>query len=106
MRILHLTMAAGLALSVISLSACQSTQDVSAICRNIEKDHKAFVAIAATGLIKGAAVNIEAAAYKSTQPICANPTEVTLVDAITLAANAYAEIKEALRQAKAAKAAG
>lgn len=106
MRTLHLAMAAGLALSALSLSACQSSQDVSAICSHIEKDHKAFVAIANTGLIKGAAVKIEAAAYKSTQSICENPAEVTLVDAITLAANAYAEIKEALRQAKAAEAAG
>lgn len=111
MRILHLAMAASLMLSVASLSACQTTNQVDTaieqtlprVCSALEIAHVAFSAVAATGKLKSATVAKEGAAYAGVETICADPSHTTAVNAVVLVAQAYAVVSSALQQAKAAQ---
>ncbi len=111
MRILHLTMAASLVLSAVSLSACQTTSNVDTaieqnlpkVCSALEIAHIAFSAVAATGKIKSSTVGKEAAAYAGVETICSDPSHTTAVDAVVKVAQAYSVITVALQQAKAAQ---
>ncbi len=111
MRILHLAMAGSLVLSVLSLSACQTTsqvdtaieQNLPKVCSALEIAHVAFSAVAATGKIKPATVSKEVAAYAGVETICSDPAHTTAVDAVVKVAQAYAVITSALQQAKASQ---
>ena len=111
MCILHLAMAASLVLSAVSLSACQTTnqvdtaieQNLPKVCSALEIAHVAFSAVAATGKIKSTTVAKEAAAYAGVETICADPSHTTAVNALVLVAQAYTVVSSALQQAKAAQ---
>ncbi|NKJ03487.1 cell wall anchor protein [Rhizobium sp. SG741] len=111
MRILHLAMAASLVLSAVSLSACQTTnqvdtaieQNLPKVCSALEIAHVAFSAVAATGKIKSTTVAKETAAYSGVETICTDPSHTTAVNALVLVAQAYAIVSSALQQAKAAQ---
>jgi hypothetical protein len=109
MRILHLTMAVSLALSAVSLSACQTTkidtvieQNLPKACSVLSTAHTAFAAIAALGKIKQPAVDKEQAAYDGVKVICADPANTTVADALVKVAQAYVVVSTALNAAKAA----
>lgn len=113
MRILHLSVAAGLMLSVASLSACSTLgnsqvdtaieQNLPKVCSALEIAHIAFSAVASTGKLKPATVSKEAAAYAGVETICSDPSHTTAVDAVVKVAQAYAVVTSALQQAKAAQ---
>ena len=113
MRILHLSMAAVLILSVASLSACSTLgnsqvdtaiqQNLPKVCSALEIAHVTFSAVAATGKIGSKTVAKEAAAYAGVETICADPSHTTAVDAVVKVAQAYAIVTSALQQAKAAQ---
>lgn len=95
---------------VVALSACQTTSIDSAIQRNLPQicsaaatAHSAFIIVASTGNIKSRTVAREAAAYAALDVVCKDPSSVTAATALVKAAEAYAAITLALREAKAAE---
>lgn len=91
------------------LPACQTTQIDAAIQKNLPQvcsaaatAHSAFVVVAATGGIKAKTVAKEAAAYQALATVCTDPESVTAATALVRAAEAYAIITIALREAKGA----
>lgn len=98
-----------LAAVCLVLPACQTTQIDAAIQKNLPQvcsaaatAHSAFVVVAATGDIKPKTVAKEAAAYQALATVCAAPESVTAATALVRAAEAYAIITIALREAKGA----
>nr|WP_245424342.1 cell wall anchor protein [Sinorhizobium sp. BJ1] len=99
------------AAAAFALSACQTTSSIdSAIQKNLPQvcsaaatAHSAFVIVASTGNIKQRTVAREAAAYAALDTICKDPTSVTAATALVKAAEAYAAITLALREAKVAE---
>lgn len=98
-----------LALCAIALSACQTTADIDTaiqknlpqICSAAATGHSAFIIVASTGNIKPATVRKEAAAWAALDTVCKDPSRVTAATALVIAAEAYATITIALREAKA-----
>jgi hypothetical protein len=99
-----------LAAAALSLAACTTTSKIDTaiqknlpqVCSAAATAHSAFVVVASTGNIKPATVRKEAAAYSALQAICAAPESVTAATALVRAAEAYAAITIALREAKGA----
>jgi hypothetical protein len=98
------------AAAAFALSACQTTSIDGAIQRNLPQicsaaatAHSAFVIVASTGNIRERTVAREAAAYAALDAICKDPGSVTAATALVRAAEAYAAITLALREAKAAE---
>lgn len=103
MRTLLIAAAAGFV-----LSACTTTGSIDAaiqknlpqVCSAAATAHSAFVVVASTGNLKPSTVAREAAAWKGLEAICADPSSVTAATALVKAAEAYAAITIALREAK------
>jgi hypothetical protein len=98
------------AAAALALSGCQTTSIDGAIQRNLPQicsaaatAHSAFVIVASTGNIRERTVAREAAAYAALDAICKDPSTVTAATALVRAAEAYAAITLALREAKAAE---
>lgn len=94
-------------LVAFGLAACQSTRVDTAIEKNLPKIcsgaaqiHSAFVVIAATGDVKQSLVRKEAAAYAALRSVCDDPASVNSSNALVVAAEAYAAMVVALRDAK------
>lgn len=99
-----------IAAAALALSACTTTskldtaiqKNLPQICSAAATAHSAFVVVASTGDIKASTVRKEAAAYSALQAVCADPGSVTAATALVRAAEAYAAITIALREAKGA----
>ncbi len=99
-----------LAAAALSLASCTTTskldtaiqKNLPQICSAAATAHSAFVVVANTGNLKPATVRKEAAAYSALQAVCAVPESVTAATALVKAAEAYAAITIALREAKGA----
>lgn len=98
--------------AAFALSGCQATtgsidtavqKNLPQICSAAATAHSAFVIVASTGNIKQRTVAREAAAYAALDSICKDPASVTAATALVKAAEAYAAITLALREAKAAE---
>lgn len=100
-----------LAAAALSLASCTTTSNIDTaiqknlpqICSAAATAHSAFVIVASTGEIKQSTVRKEAAAFAALEAVCAAPEGVTGANALVAAANAYAAITLALREAKAAE---
>ena len=100
-----------IAAAALSLASCQTTLSIdTAIQRNLPQvcsaaatAHSAFVIVASTGNIKPRTVTREAAAWAALESVCKDPASVTAATALVKAAEAYASITLALREAKAAE---
>ncbi|MBK5570246.1 cell wall anchor protein [Ensifer sp. SSB1] len=98
-----------IAAAAFALSSCTTTgsidtkiqQNLPQICSTAATAHSAFVIVASTGNIKEASVAKEAAAWGAAEAICKDPGSVTAATALVKAAEAYAAITRALREAKA-----
>lgn len=86
------------------LSACTTTiqKSLPEICSAASSAHSAFVIVASTGKVKPRTIAKEAAAWTALEPICKDPGSVTAATALVKAAEAYAAITTAVREAKAA----
>lgn len=97
-----------LCLAALSLASCQSTGSIdTAIQRNLPQicsaaatAHSAFVVVASTGNLKQSTIQREAAAWAAMDVVCRDPSSVTAATALVKAAEAYAAIAGALREAK------
>ncbi|MDK1377084.1 MULTISPECIES: cell wall anchor protein [unclassified Sinorhizobium] len=97
--------------AALALSACTTTGSIdSAIQKNLPQicsaaatAHSAFLIVASTGDIKQRTVAKEAAAWSALDVVCKDPGSVTAATALVKAAEAYAAITLALREAKAAE---
>ncbi|MGO4619029.1 cell wall anchor protein [Ensifer sp. 2YAB10] len=86
------------------LSACTTIQNsLPQVCSAAAAAHSAFVVVAGTGDIKPNLVAKEAAAWAAVEAVCKDPGSITPENALVKAAEAYAAITRALREAKAAK---
>lgn len=100
-----------LAVAAVALSACTTTSSIDTAIKNslpktcelLQTAHAAFVAASVSGDIKESTVRREAAAYAGVETICANPDQVTAASALVLAAQAYATVSLALKEARAAQ---
>ncbi|WP_376742374.1 cell wall anchor protein [Ensifer canadensis] len=96
--------------AALALSACTTTGSIdSAIQKNLPQicsaaatAHSAFVVVASTGNLKERTVAREAAAWSALEVVCKDPGSVTAATALVKAAEAYAAITLAVREAKAA----
>jgi uncharacterized hydantoinase/oxoprolinase family protein len=102
MKYLIASLIAGLA-----LAGCQSTKLDEAIAKNLPKIcsgaaqiHSAFVVVAATGTVPAKAVKNERVAYAAVRTVCADPGSVNSSTALATAAEAYAAMIRALREAE------
>lgn len=92
----------------LALSACTTTSDIDTAIRNnlpktcnlIETAYAAFSTVASTGNIKAATVAKVDRAYDATRMVCADPANVTVANALIIAANAYVIIAGGLREAR------
>ncbi|MDW9699275.1 cell wall anchor protein [Sinorhizobium meliloti] len=97
--------------AALSLASCTTTGSIdSAIQKNLPQvcsaaatAHSAFLIVASTGNIKSRTIAREAAAWSALDVVCKNPSSVTAATALVKAAEAYAAITLALREAKAAE---
>lgn len=93
------------------LSACTTTGSIDAAIKNslpktcalLETAHAAFIAASVSGNIKASTIAKEKAAYDGVHVICADPGSVTAVNALVVAATAYATVSLALKEARAAQ---
>ncbi|AFL51379.1 hypothetical protein ABIE78_002796 [Sinorhizobium fredii] len=100
-----------LAVAAFVLSACQTTSSIDTaiqknlpqICSAAATAHSAFLIVASTGNIKQRTIAREAAAWSALDVVCKDPGSVTAATALVKAAEAYAAITLALREAKAAE---
>lgn len=100
-----------IAAAALSLASCQTTSSIDAaiqrnlpqVCSAAATAHSAFVIVASTGNIKPRTVTREAAAWAALESVCKDPASVTAATALVKAAEAYASITLALREAKAAE---
>ncbi|MND22675.1 hypothetical protein D3C80_130580 [compost metagenome] len=96
------------AAAAFGLSACQSTGSIDTaiqknlpqICSAAATAHSAFLIVASTGNIKQATVAKESAAWAALDVVCRDPSSVTAATALVRAAETYAAITLALREAK------
>lgn len=96
------------AAAAFGLSACTTTASIdSAIQKNLPQicsaaatAHSAFLIVASTGNIKQSTVAKESAAWAALDVVCRDPSSVTAATALVRAAEAYAAITLALREAK------
>ncbi len=93
--------------SLALLAGCQSTKIDTAIAQNLPKIcsgaaqiHSAFVVVAATGNIPAKAVTKERAAWAALSTVCKDPASVNSATALVTAAEAYAAMVAALKQAQ------
>ncbi|MEK1890801.1 MAG: cell wall anchor protein [Phyllobacterium sp.] len=98
------------AAAALVLSACTTTNIDSAIQKNlprtcslINQAHAAFITVSISGSVSAKTVAKEAAAYEAAQKVCVDPSSVTASTALVKAAEVYATITIALRDAKNAK---
>ncbi|MBZ9653565.1 cell wall anchor protein [Phyllobacterium lublinensis] len=105
MRTLLFAVAAALALSACNTTKVDETiqKNLPRTCSLINQTHAAFVTVSISGSISVKTVAKEAAAYDSAQKVCADPSSVTASTALVKAAEVYATIAIALREAKNAK---
>lgn len=97
-----------LAVAPLSLASCQSTGSIDTaiqknlpqICSAAATAHSAFVVVASTGNLKQSTIQREAAAWAALAVVCRDPSSVTAATALVKAAEAYAAIAGALREAK------
>ncbi|OCP04988.1 MULTISPECIES: cell wall anchor protein [unclassified Ensifer] len=98
-----------LAAAAFVLSACTSTTSIDTaiqknlpqVCSAAATAHSAFVIVASTGNVKPKTVAKEAAAWAALEIVCKDPGSVTAATALVKAAEAYAAITLAMREAKA-----
>lgn len=96
------------AAAAFGLSACATTSNIDgAIAKNLPQlcataatAHSAFVIVASTGNIKQSTIAKESAAWAALDVVCHDPSSVTAATALVKAAEAYAAITLALREAK------
>lgn len=94
--------------ATLALSACQSTGSIDnaiqkslpQVCSAAATTHSVFVVVASTGNIKPSVVANEKAAWDAADVICRDPSSVTAANALVKAAEAYAAITLALREAR------
>ncbi len=97
-----------LAVAALSLASCQSSGSIDTaiqknlpqICSAAATAHSAFVVVASTGNLKQSTIQREAAAWAALDVVCRDPSSVTAATALVKAAEAYAAIAGALREAK------
>ncbi|CCE94657.1 hypothetical protein SFHH103_00153 [Sinorhizobium fredii HH103] len=97
--------------AALGLPACQTTSSIDTaiqknlpqVCSAAATAHSAFLIVASTGNIKQRTVAREAAAWAALDVVCKDPDSVTAATALVRAAEAYAAITLALREAKAAE---
>lgn len=97
--------------ATLALSACQSTgsidnaiqKNLPQVCSAAATAHSAFVVVASTGNIKPSVVAKEKAAWDAADVVCRDPSSVTAANALVKAAEAYAAITLALREARKVK---
>ena len=96
------------AAAAFGLSACQSTGSIDTaiqknlpqICSAAATAHSAFLIVASTGNIKRSTIAKESTAWTALDVVCRDPSSVTAATALVKAAQAYAVITTALRDAK------
>ncbi|CAN7329450.1 cell wall anchor protein [Phyllobacterium sp. LjRoot231] len=98
-RILIASMAC-LALGVAACTTLDLKESLPRTCYLINKAHAAFLIVTTTGDVSQKNIDREAVAYAGIKAVCDNPTSVTPDNALVLAAQAYATITLALRDAK------
>lgn len=89
---------------VALLAGCQTFDN--AVAKNLPKTcqaaataHSAFVVVASTGNVKDSLVRKEAAAWAGLRAVCDDPGSVNSATALVVAAEAYAAIVKAYRDA-------
>lgn len=89
---------------VALLVGCQTFDD--AVAKNLPKTcqaaatvHASFIVVASTGNIKDSLVRKEAAAFAGLRKVCDDPASVNSATALVVAAEAYAAIVKAYRDA-------
>ncbi|MDE4621750.1 hypothetical protein [Sinorhizobium meliloti] len=95
--------------AALSLASCTTTGSIdSAIQKNLPQicsaaatAHSAFLVVASAGNIKPRTIAREAAAWSALDVVCKSPSSITAATALVKAAEAYAAITLALREAKA-----
>ena len=96
-----------------ALAGCQTTDIDTAVqksavqlCAAATPLHESFLTVASTGAISQKTIDREAQAWDIIAPICADPAHATSTTILIAGANAYIVISQAVREAKAKKAAG
>lgn len=98
-----------LAVAALSLASCSATtgsidtaiqKSLPQICSAAATAHSAFVIVASTGDLKQSTIKRETAAWTALEVVCRDPSSVTAATALVKAAEAYAAITLALREAK------
>lgn len=95
-----------IAAACLLLPSCATTGDpgftknLAAACQALDTGHLAFTALTLSGRIKQSTIDKEAAAYQGVRVICADPSNVTMANALVLVATAYATVAIALKEAK------
>ncbi|CUX21235.1 cell wall anchor protein [Agrobacterium tumefaciens] len=98
-----------IALAALALASCSATtgsidtaiqKNLPQICSAAATAHSAFLIGASTGNIKQSTVAKESAAWAALDVVCRDPSSVTAATALVRAAEAYAAITLALREAK------
>ena len=102
MRSLLFTAAACLALPACSTTSIDTAiqRNLPAICSAAGTAHAAFVAVSVSGAIKPKTIAKEAAAWSALETLCIAPQGATAASVLVKAADAYATITVALREAK------
>ena len=94
---------ASIACLALGISACTTTDLANSLtrtCSLIDQAHSAFLIIASTGDVSQKSMEREAGGYAGIKVVCDNPAGVKPENALVLAAQAYATITIALREAK------
>lgn len=97
-----------LCVAALALASCTTTGSIDTaiqknlpqICSAAATAHSAFVIVASTGNVKQSTVQREAAAWAALDVVCRDPSSVTAATALVKAAEAYAAITLAVREAK------
>lgn len=89
----------------LSLAGCQTLDDriaasLPAICANAAQAHAAFTLATLTGRVPDRTIALEAAAWRSLQGPCADPTGADTATVLVAAAQSYALIADALNEAE------
>ncbi len=97
-----------LAVAALSLASCSATtgsidaaipKNLPQICSAAATAHSAFVIVASTGNLKQPTITKESTAWAALEVVCRDPASVTAATALVKAAEAYAAIAGALREA-------
>lgn len=92
----------------LALSGCQTTGDIDTTirtelpktCARIDTAYAAFSIVASAGKVRASTVAKVDRAYDATRVICADPSQVTVANALLIAANAYVVLVGGLKEAK------